>query len=167
MGCYVVISNVGNYLLLEATSTRGKRIFPGNFARLISPRFPRNAQEKLKCLLFSMSVYGPHVGTVRIREELGREQFYYEANERNVNLTQWLTVSVQLVADSKLFVLEVSRGGLNNEDDKGDICIDDLSVIFGRCRKSILAHLSTQSAHGATLVVKLALALFYISISVD
>ena len=138
MGCYVGISNVGNYLLLEATSTRGKRIFPGNFARLISPRFPRNAQEKLKCLLFSMSVYGPHVGTVRIREELGREQFYYEANERNTNLTQWLTVSVQLVADSKLFVLEVSRGGVNNEDDKGDICLDDFSVLFGRCRKPIL-----------------------------
>ena len=78
------------------------------------------------------------MGTVRIREELGREQFYYEANERNTNLTQWLTVSVQLVADSRLFVLEVSRGGVNNEDDKGDICLDDFSVLFGRCRKFFL-----------------------------
>ena len=86
-----------------------------------------------------MSAYGPHIGTIRVRDELGREQFYYQGDEKNTNLTQWVTVSVQLVKDSRLFVIEVSRGGVNTEDDKGDVCLDDFSVLLGRCRKSILA----------------------------
>ena len=134
-----LFSYVGNYLLLEATSIRGKRIFPGNLARIVSPRFPKSAEDQSKCLLFSMSAYGPHIGTIRVRDELGREQFYYQGDEKNTNLTQWVTVSVQLVKDSRLFVIEVSRGGVNTEDDKGDVCLDDFSVLLGRCRKSILA----------------------------
>ena len=82
-----------------------------------------------------MNSYGPDVGVVRVRDDLGREQFYYEGSEANNNMTQWLAVTVQLALDSILFVIEASKGGRVPGEDRGDLCFDDVSVVLGVCRE--------------------------------
>ena len=48
----------------------------------------------------------------------------------------WLRVSVQLPIGQRLFIFEAERGGAELINDVGDICIDDVLVEAGECRKS-------------------------------
>ena len=124
------------YLLLEATSTVERPISHGDFARLISPTFPRRLNGYLKCLFFAMNVHGQHIGRVSILDDHAQSLYdYVGSKEQNENLKQWVAVSVQLDSRQTLFVLEGTRGGESVEDSEGDICIDDFALVLGLCCK--------------------------------
>ena len=124
------------YLLLEATSTVERPISHGDFARLISPTFPRRLNGYAKCLFFAMNVHGQHIGRVSILDDHAQSLYdYVGSKEQNENLKQWVAVSVQLDSRQTLFVLEGTRGGERVEDSEGDICIDDFALVLGICCK--------------------------------
>ena len=49
--------------------------------------------------------------------------------------TMWRHEYIQLPHNQRLFVFEVKRGGTENVDDLGDICVDDIKVEAEECRE--------------------------------
>ena len=47
---------------------------------------------------------------------------------------EWVTQLVTLPAEWRRFVLEGIRGGASYDQDQGDIAIDDIWILVGRCR---------------------------------
>ena len=47
----------------------------------------------------------------------------------------WRHEYIQLPQNQRLFVFEVKRGGTENVDDLGDICVDDIKVEAEECRE--------------------------------
>ena len=126
----------GVYLLFEATSTSTRPVLPGDVARLVSPRLPKQWLGYKKCLEFAMNVHGQHIGSVNILDEFNRVVYgYIGLKAQNQDLKHWVAVSVQLLPYQALFVLEGSKGGEVEADSEGDICVDDFGLSVGECRK--------------------------------
>ena len=125
-------------MVLEVSSTDQRVVLPGDTARLISPSLPRSSHGRLKCLALALSVYGQHIGTFSVLDEYGRTLYVHQGGLDNLNLVEWGVVTVELLRWQHLFVLEATKGGRYETHDKGDICIDDVSVVLGPCRELIL-----------------------------
>ena len=121
--------------MLEVSSDETLTIHPGHYARIISPVLPKSSNGRKKCPAFSMSVYGPHIGSVSVLDEYGRVQYRHQGSELNRELVDWVPVAVDLYRWQDLFVIEAVKGGRYDTHGQGDICIDDLSVVLGPCRE--------------------------------
>ena len=58
---------------------------------------------------------------------------------RNKGYTDWLTQQVNLTSAVVLIVVEGTRGGYQDNEDEGDISVDDIGVTTGHCDGNIFS----------------------------
>ena len=79
-----------------------------------------------------------HVGSLLIYDEGGNRLASHHGVEHSAFMTAWFEITVQLNPRQHLVVFEGVRGGRVEDDDRGDICIDDVRVWRGSCGNCML-----------------------------
>lgn len=138
------------YAVMEASGVE-----PGLKAQIISP--PLTAHGLFKCLSFKFNIYGAHSGTFSVLDEnfepfvrLRNSKWYVKilkyktaflAVLRFVSIldsvysvmNQWNQAKMDIPGEWRRFVIEAVRGGRSEDEDLGDMAVDDFVLELSRC----------------------------------
>ena len=101
----------------------------GQKARLLSPQMPKTTA---KCLQFWYHMYGSSIGSLSIYKKTGRglgpRIWTISGNQGD----EWLVAQVSVWSPLRPFQISF-EGTVGNSGGRGDIAIDDVSIVNGQC----------------------------------
>lgn len=114
---------LGFYMYIDSTSRK-----QGDKARLLSPQMPKT---RAQCLQFWYHMYGSSVGSLSVYKKTGNPtgpRIWTLSGDQG---DEWLVAQVSVWSPIRPF--QISFQGTVGRADKGDIAIDDISIVKGKC----------------------------------